>query len=595
VSFSDIPIAQEKENRLRIQLAEVTEVPGDVIRVSGANLFQTMSGGPVLSDEDGLVIGVAILLERGSLLLVPGQKFVQHISTLPGNSDYSNVDWAHDAPATIDLLRRKDLAAVLARRLRKLAENDPHTSFLVHVDGAWGAGKSTLLSFLADELSDDFLPVRFDAWQQSRTAPSWWALLTTTRQEITRQVGWLRARSLRIGETFSRIRRTGAPYILALVILLAITSSIIYVVWPSKPTTESWTSVAKVVPTIFGAVAALWAGALVSGRFLLWDSARGARLFEGSDTNPMREITAHFAWLIRRSPKPVMFLIDDLDRCHESYVVDFLDTVQTLVRDAGPRAPENRPTSKSPYFVVAADGAWLRSSYEAAYKTFEDPVSRPGRPLGYLFLDKLFQLTVPLPAPAGPAHARLFDRLLQIRSSQVGDLTEREGVRATEERIDQGRGDESKILSVVEGASQVVREAVSGRAALALATAEAQERTEHRLRKFAPFLDGNPRTTKRFLNTYVTLRCVTLLEGHLPGIEALALWAIIRVRWPGIADHLQSDPEAVRGIVEPLWCADHFPEHLREAAKDPDLRNVVRCPQGGPLTPNLIRQCCGTT
>jgi hypothetical protein len=509
--------------------------------------------------------------------------------------DDSDVDWTHDAPATVDLLRRKDLAAVLARRLRTLLDDARRTSFLVHVDGAWGTGKSTLLNFLADELAPDFLIVRFDAWQQSRTAPPWWALLTTARQEITRQIGWWRARRLRLGETFSRIRRTGAPYVLAVLILLAITGGIVYGLWPSKSTMENWTAVAKAVTAIVGAIATLWAGSLVAGRFLLWDSARGARLFEKSDTNPMREITAHFAWLIDHAPKPIMFFIDDLDRCQESYVVEFLDAVQTLVRDSGPRTARRDRRGhkdKTAYFVVAADGVWLRSSYEATYQTFDGQVSRPGRPLGYLFLDKLFQLTVPLPAPAGPAHARLFDHLLRVNTAPEERPRELE-VQAATERIEQGRGDESRIISVIEDASPAIRELVSGEAALALATSEAQERTEHRLRRFAPLLDGNPRTTKRFLNTYVTLRCVTLLEGHLPSMETLALWAIIRVRWPAIADHLAARPAAVRGIAEPLWCTDHFPEHLREAAGDAGLRSVVRCPDGGPLTPELIRQCGG--
>ena len=43
-------------------------------------------------------------------------------------------------------------------------------------------------------------------------------------------------------------------------------------------------------------------------------------------------------WLLNRglvrAGKPVIFLVDDLDRCSADYVVEFLETVQTQLRDA---------------------------------------------------------------------------------------------------------------------------------------------------------------------------------------------------------------------------------------------------------------------
>jgi hypothetical protein len=62
-----------------------------------------------------------------------------------------------------------------------------------------------------------------------------------------------------------------------------------------------------------------------------------------------------------------------------------------------------------------------------------------------------------------------------------------------------------------------------------------------------------------------------------------------------MADHLEADPEAVRGIIEPLWADECLPPVLRELAANPDLREVVRCRDGGPLTVQVIRRCYGTT
>lgn len=120
-----------------------------------------------------------------------------------------------------------------------------------------------------------------------------------------------------------------------------------------------------------------------------------------------------------------------------------------------------------------------------------------------------------------------------------------------------------------------------------------RRRAEHTPRKFASVLGDDPRAVKKFLNTYSVLRPIRFLEGVHVDPDALALWSLICVRWPNIADHLAACPAAVEGIAEPLWVGEHFPEPLRAAAQSPELQAVVASPDGVPLTPELIRQCCG--
>src|SRR5215216_540237 len=100
------------------------------------------------------------------------------------------VEWVSDSPALRDLLRRQPLARALATRLRRLHEDEPHTSFLVHNDGQWGAGKSTLLNFLRADLEEDWLIVGFDAWRQSSIGPAWWTLLAALRHDLARSLPW---------------------------------------------------------------------------------------------------------------------------------------------------------------------------------------------------------------------------------------------------------------------------------------------------------------------------------------------------------------------------------------------------------------------
>ncbi|MFC7303971.1 P-loop NTPase fold protein [Streptomyces monticola] len=512
--------------------------------------------------------------------------------------DTDDVEWSPDAPATVDLLHRAPAAKVLALRLMETQHTEPGTSFLVHLDGPWGSGKSSLLNLLEEQVDDHFLVVRFDAWQQSRLAPAWWSLLTCLRQQVAHgRSRWLRP-FVRIRETAARARRTGAPYAMAAVVVALVATVLGYLIWPQKPGLAGWEQQVKAATALLAALATLGAGALLAARLFLWDSVRGARLFEQTQANPMADIAAHFQWLLGRAGKPVVFFIDDLDRCEQAYVVEFLDMVQTLVRTVGPS--RDGGTRAAAYVVVAADGTWLRRSYETAHEPFIDCINEPGRPLGYLFLDKLFQLSLPMPALSASARSEYLDQMLRITNSRrptassplqaphepdAPDAPDASQSSEAPPRPRAGGDVLERLRRFEEGRAQAVYEAMQS-------TAE-RSRTKHTLRKFASVLGDNPRAVKKFLNTYSVLRPIRFLEGIHVDPDALALWSLIRVRWPYVADHLSACPEAVQGIVEPLWLTEHFPEPLRAAAESPELQAVVTSPDGGPLTPELIRQCCG--
>jgi KAP family P-loop domain len=67
--------------------------------------------------------------------------------------------------------------------------------------------------------------------------------------------------------------------------------------------------------------------------------------------NPMQDVARHFGWLIAKVKRPVVFFIDDLDRCPDSYVVELLEAVQTLIRDPAERN-EKLGGAVLPAFVV---------------------------------------------------------------------------------------------------------------------------------------------------------------------------------------------------------------------------------------------------
>jgi hypothetical protein len=484
------------------------------------------------------------------------------------------------------------LAQALATRLHRIHKDEPDISFLIHIDGPWGIGKSTLLNFLRTELQQDWVTIEFNAWRQAHVGPAWWALLVTLRHGIQRSLSRLARVRLRITESWFRLRRGGAPFVLAATLLLVAVATALLLLHPSALALKSAGSLAGAAAAVGTAIATLWAGFLVAGRFLLWDSARGARLFEQSSTDPMQSVSDHFGWLVARARNPVIFFIDDLDRCPQSYVVEFLEAVQTLLRDATEESASKSSSSSAPCFVVAADGAWIRKSYEIAYDQFSQAIAEPGRPLGYLFLDKLFQLRVPVPIIDTTRQEDYLREMLSVRSPNQTNRQVAAEEQAVRKNL-QNSESEADIIETLRGASSQVRHRVASAAVERLTTPEVATTTEHSLQKFGPLLTPNPRSMKRFVNAYSVLRAVRTLEGNPVPSEPLALWTIIETRWPRLADYLRTKPEAIELLGKAVNELESVPEDLQSLFASPVVYRLATFKHGGPLTPVIISACCG--
>jgi hypothetical protein len=448
------------------------------------------------------------------------------------------------ARATVDLLQRRPLARSLATRLRRLREDEPGRSFLIHLDGRWGSGKSTLLDLLRKDLADEWLVVEFDAWRQMRVGTPWWALLASLRHALKRDLSPLAATRLRVAETWQRVRRGGALYVLAIAVLLALMVGVALLLGAGVDLGTAGT-VAKSIAAVAAGIGVLYAAMSAVGRFLLWDSATGARVFEQSHRDPMESVADHFAWLIARAGRPVVFFVDDLDRCANAYVVDLLDSIQTLIRDAPGRIDDRAHPDRACYVVVAADGRWIRTSYELAHADVSAAVEEPGKPLGYQFLDKIFQLTVPVPSISPQRQQVYLQALLRIKQ----DEGRRDGlatqIQSVVRRVEDSTS-ETEALEAFDEAPAEVRAAVAGSVVSKLAEPQIQEATQHHLERFAGLLEANPRAMKLVLNAYGIARALQVMEDNVVPGDALALWTILRVRWPALADTSERIPTRSR-------------------------------------------------
>jgi hypothetical protein len=485
--------------------------------------------------------------------------------------------------ASADLLGRQLIARSLAEHLEAFDQQHRGRSFLVHVDGRWGAGKSTLLAFLVEEAKQrDWCVVDFDAWRQSRAGPPWLMLLTTLRAALrdSGQLRWWRA----LHERWQLLGRTNR--IAAILLLLVIIASAVML------RAAGVLELSSLATTVLGALAlitATWAAATSVGRFLALDSRRGARAFIDTRSDPMEDVARHFAWLRRSMSAPLLLLIDDLDRCDQEYVVELLDNTQKLVR--GDREPDggDLPTL---FIVVAADGRWLRRAYELAHGRFSDAIGEPGRPLGSLFLDKLFQIHVPVPELSARRQLDYLDQLLGVTSQDDEASTT-----ALEGQIKEAATND-EVLDVLAAAapSQRVQVAELVRNRLATGTDGSPSEAEHALSRFAPLLEPNPRSMLRFVMAFSILRAARLAEGNPVPTNGLALWTIVSVRWPALAEFLQQNPERVdlfRATTDRL--ERQAPAELRQLLAEPtdEVRQVFNYPLGGPLTAAVIRECAG--
>jgi KAP family P-loop domain len=515
-----------------------------------------------------------------------------------------------DTPAQVDELGRRSFAKVLALRIRairdKEAEAHNNGSLILHIHGPWGSGKTSLLNFLGNELkqgdtTSPWVVVNFNAWMHQRLGSPWWWLMNEVFRQGTRQLWKInRWRSIKlwVREYLWRFMRAGwPPYLLAL-LGLALVFWLISLngffglldlgldktaTGSSKVQLKQIGDAAESISAIIALIITVWGIVFGLSRSLMMGSVRGASNFIESIRDPMKTFTDHFNDLVCKIGKPVAIFIDDMDRCQGSYIVELLEGIQTLFI----RAPVT--------YVVAADRHWISASYDQAYDAFARTVEDVGRPLGYLFLEKAFQLSTSVPALSPISQAAYWQRLLQINQAEHQEKLDI--ARANAKKKLQTLQTDDSILEELKHISDPIEEqAFREEAVKRLAAPDVQVRTEHGLKAFAHLLEPNPRAMKRLINSYGLQRAIATLVKVDIGMKQLALWTILLLRWPVLAEYLEDHPEIVEHFSEKLPAGEKLPvsipEELHKLFQDESVRNVINGKNVGIcLDANAISYC----
>ncbi len=484
-----------------------------------------------------------------------------------------------DDPTEIDELGGRPFAQILAARIHEVwarrkakgtvtgrTEEVPGDAFGVLIHGPWGSGKTSVLNFLRQELSSGavgkkWLVVDFNAWRHQQIGPSWWALLNAIyrkRHRELRKISLWRSFRLMISDRLWRFQAGRAHHILMGALIL-------WAIWFTTGMAVG-TSAEIILRTLAGLMT-LWGLGVLLGRFLLMGSRRSAKIFMEHHRDPVAVIVRHFRKMVQGACQPFAVFIDDLDRCHGSYVVELLQGIQTLFHDS------------NVVFVVAADRKWLRASYEHSYQEYKGSIGGVGRSLSDLFLAKMFQISAPVPQMAVTTQRQYWDHLLRIRESQ-NPKAAKAALRSAEKeaaRIIGKEKDEDALMWKIREyrGDLLVKQAMLGVAAKRVMKPAARKETEHLLQPFVDLLEPNPRAMKRFVNAYALRKAIALLGDCDIEREPLVLWTLMELRWPVLADYLTDHPEMVEKIgSEPE--PDGIPPDVRKLFTDSDVVAVVQ-------------------
>jgi|GEM_PF-5745277 len=520
-----------------------------------------------------------------------------------------------DEPTAEDELNRRPFARALVERMDTVHGQGGVDGFAVNIHAPWGAGKTSVLHMMEDIMTETLRPTEarwavgtFNAWKHEHRHAPWWPFMVTVRKALVTAhrrngQGWT---ALRIWWSWwwRRALFGFAPYLVAALLFAGVVGGLMWA--DLLPRTHAgaidWTKSIGVPGAILAALVAF--GGLSRG--LIFGNKDQAQFYFGLTRDPWRRVKSLFRSMVGKSKRPVCLFIDDLDRCRSPYVVDLLTGVQTHFRH------------RNMTYVVAADRTWIRASFEKYYETFKAPVSEPGQPLGYLFLEKIFQISTPIPG-MGQRRRRTFWQNLLVGGRRVYSIPSE-----IETIVDPAPKPVEKIqftaglgLAGFEMAVERERKALQAqfaegltrkaadrwlegdadnetkRAAVALELSRsgaASEEIRHALAQFADILPDNPRVMKRMINAYSMRQAIGILEHDALSAGTLARWTILEQRFPEVADWLADRPaELGRFSARPGTNLDTLPERLRDRTLCCRVASVVGEGEPSGLTESDIR------
>ncbi|WP_394688341.1 P-loop NTPase fold protein [Hoeflea sp.] len=322
---------------------------------------------------------------------------------------------------------------------------------------------------------------------------------------------------------------------------------------------------------VLGGGAAIWALVSAVAKSLLPGTPDAAKNYSMGAGDPLQRMRKHFLRLTKRLNRPIIVIVDDLDRCKAKFVTELFRGMQTVL--ASPRV----------VYVLLGDRDWIEQAFAEVNKEMMAIDVGAEHSFGGRFVEKAIQLSMVLPAMTGDVREGYVEFLLTGKhrmadpvaapktfSSTAPDFDLEsllKNARVKTAPADQGAVDEidKQVRDALSKTSFKARESAAQQVFASLKTSdslklgdigdqirrsfgreldflavgdeEAEAETRHLLLALAPALPPNPRQIKRILNT-LTLNQQVMTKIY-PEYRAgstewqqLARWVVMAVEWP---------------------------------------------------------------
>lgn len=475
--------------------------------------------------------------------------------------------------------------------------------------------------------------VSFNAWQHQHLDPPWWSFYQAIRRQcfggilrrkvateqrdsvwrswVPRTAGWL-AGFLHwlFLWTMEILWRVFSPKILILLLTFGLT---VAAAWeldqrgllqftefsdvPGETGAEGGVVgfgrvIAIAVVIAVGGGSAIWSVFSVLTESLLPGTPSAARNYSLGSGDPLERFRRHFHFMMTCLRRPILVVVDDIDRCRPEVVVELVRGMQTILRS--PRV----------IFLVLGDLDWISKAFETQHEVMKDIEVGAEHTFGGRFVEKAFQMSLVLPSIEEQTQKDFVGRILgvagagaaEVEGLDLGSIEQALDIEDPARRERRVQGDQNRIQSEIagKGADEETQARVMAAINLKVALRNAgdsrsKEVTQHRLVGIAKVLPPNPRQIKRIVNGITLYQEVGRIHADIqPESETwrkLALWIVLMTEWPTTWNRLSNYPGLVDrarngsgdGIDSHLLPSDpSIAEHLAtEIRQDRAVWNVL--------------------
>jgi len=504
---------------------------------------------------------------------------VANLDPIPDNPESSGAN---------DRLNRYPMAEILALRLQTVFANskspgkDVDTApFTLLVDSPWGGGKTTFANFLAqvlattertsefarslDQKNDSWTIVTLNAWRHQHVKPIWWVLsnyvLYAMLARHCKNKAYFSATRLWISHkawqltTWQNAVAFGASFIAFTVAVWLFRNERLGgdgIVLPGSDDplgAVGWIAVAAV-----SFVAGLRKLVVAVAHNFNPGRASAEMNYSLGLSDPLERFRRHFRRTLASEGKPILLIIDDLDRCQSDFVVDLVQGLQTLLR--------------SPYFfvLILGDRKWIEKCFDVEFEAMEDKTAKDGTDgIGRKYVEKALQMSLTLPRPTASQSERLLGSLTALapdpHTNLESKITTREsetGVNGstTSDSPNSGTTTQTNTSSsneVPPASGSASREQDDWEKARAHATSLKNDDAIRRtVLKSAGLFPNNPRQMKRTVNTISFYQAIAIGLGKLrprdDAWEKFFVWIIAYLEFNDQWTKLSRNPELLAVI-----------------------------------------------